>query len=200
MTAIRQGKIIMLTGPSGVGKDTIAKNIRQVLPNLRSLDRYTTRPMRPGEQNGIDYFFVDEPMFHRMAEAGEFIEFCQTHGNWYATALKSIPEALDAGNNILTVIDVKGAKIVRNKFPETICIYIQYQSGSLENQIRARLENDSDRGAVDEEEFQRRLATAFQEEEEKHHFNYLITNYNDRLNETIEQVLAIIDDAISEHQ
>ena len=130
------GRLIVLSGPSGVGKDTVLHELRRLDPSLRYSVSYTTRAPRPGETHDVDYSFVDEPTFRRMAERGEFLEWAEVHGNLYGTSEARVRESLDRGEDIVLKIDVQGASWIRPRVGGAIFVFLLPPS---EDELRRRL-------------------------------------------------------------
>ncbi|MHB8717421.1 MAG: guanylate kinase [Candidatus Dormibacteria bacterium] len=150
------GRLIVLSGPSGVGKDTVLSELRRRDPSLRYSVSYTTRPPRPGEVDGVSYSFVDEPTFRRMAEAGEFLEWASVHGHLYGTSEARVREALERGEDIVLKIDVQGAAWIRPRVGGAIFVFLL--PPSEEELHRRLLDRDTEGpGAV---EVRRRNAAA----------------------------------------
>jgi guanylate kinase len=130
------GRLIVLSGPSGVGKDTVLHELRRLDPSLRYSVSYTTREPRPGEVDGVAYSFVDGDTFRAMAERGEFLEWAEVHGNLYGTSEARVKEALDRGEDIVLKIDVQGAAWIRPRVEGAIFIFLLPPS---EDELRRRL-------------------------------------------------------------
>jgi guanylate kinase len=130
------GRLIILSGPSGVGKDTVVDELRGLDPALRYSVSYTTRSPRPGEVDGVSYSFIDEPTFRAMAAQGEFLEWAEVHGHLYGTAEACVKEALDRGEDILLKIDVQGAAWIRPRVGGAVFIFLLPPS---EEELRRRL-------------------------------------------------------------
>ncbi|MCW5937053.1 MAG: guanylate kinase [Fimbriimonadaceae bacterium] len=151
------GKLVILSGPSGVGKDTVIEAWRQRDPRVERVVATCTRAPREGEVQGTDYDFVSHEHFHRMAAEGRFLEFKEVHGNWYATPLAGVEARLAAGKVAVLKIDVQGALEVMRKRPEALTIFLLPPSlEELERRIRSR-------GQDDEATIQRRLEGARRE-------------------------------------
>ena len=178
--------LVVLSGPSGVGKDA-------VLSELRKLDRpwhfavtATTRPMRPGEEDGVDYIFLDFETFDRMRERDEFLECAEVYGRWYGVPRSQARDALRAGKDVFLKIDVQGAATIRNMAPEALLIFLIPPSmEELQQRLKGRMTESS-------EDLDRRLRTAEAELEQVRHFDYRVVNPEGRLDLAAADVDAIV--------
>lgn len=118
------GLLIVISGPSGVGKDTILRRLFQLAPELKYSVSYTTRPPRPGEVDGQSYTFVTEVEFKRLIDAREFLEWAQVYDHYYGTSRKRVEDALARGEDIILKIDVQGAAFVKKRKPDALFIFI----------------------------------------------------------------------------
>ncbi len=118
------GLLIVISGPSGVGKDTVLRRLFQIAPDLKYSVSYTTRPPRPGEVDGQSYSFVSEPEFLRLIEQREFLEWAKVYDHYYGTSRKRVDEAIERGEDIILKIDVQGASFVRRRKPDGLFIFI----------------------------------------------------------------------------
>jgi guanylate kinase len=118
------GLLIVISGPSGVGKDTILRRLFQLAPQLKYSVSYTTRPPRPGEVDGQSYTFVTEDEFKRLIEAKEFLEWAKVYNHYYGTSRKRVEDALARGEDIILKIDVQGAAFVKKRKPDGLFIFI----------------------------------------------------------------------------
>ena len=118
------GLLIVISGPSGVGKDTILRRLFQLAPELKYSVSYTTRPPRPGEIDGQSYTFVTEDEFKRLIDAKEFLEWAQVYDQYYGTSRKRVEDALARGEDIILKIDVQGAAFVKKRKPDALFIFI----------------------------------------------------------------------------
>ncbi len=184
MAEPKRGLLIVLSGPAGVGKDTLIERWQLVAPNLRRLVTYTTRPRTPGERHGLDYYFVSEQEFQQMVQEGAFLEYAHVHGHWYGTPLREMEEWRERGYDVVLRIDVQGAMQVKQRFPEAVLIFIAPPSMQ---ELEARLRK---RGRDDEEAIQLRLENARKEMEYIPEYDYCLTN--DDLNRALETLRCIL--------
>ena len=166
----KAGRLFVITAPSGAGKTSLIDAMVRADPSLKLSISYTTRAPRPGEKDGVDYHFVDEPAFLGMQERGEFLESAEVHGYRYGTSRKVITEALARGEDLILEIDWQGARQVRGLYPECVGIFILPPSiEELERRMRSR---GQDADAV----IRRRLDNARGEMEHAGEFHYAIIN------------------------
>ena len=178
------GILFIITGPSGAGKTSILKRVMREVENLEFSVSYTTRPRRPGEVDGRDYFFVDEKRFKKMVEEGEFLEWAIVHGYYYGTSKKFIDERLEKNGDLLLDIDVQGALNVKRMDLDIVSVFIAPPSlEDLERRLRKR-------GTDSEYDLKRRLEDAKWELSKISEFEYLIVN--DFLEKSVEKLKAII--------
>ena len=178
------GLLIIITAPSGAGKSSLIEATLEADPTLQRSISYTTRPARPGELHGREYFFVDERVFLGMLERGEFLESAEVHGYRYGTAHAVIREALERQHDLILEIDWQGAQQVRRLVPETLGVFILPPSiEELERRMRTRAQDS-------EEVIRRRMAAAREELSHLAEFEYAIIN-ND-FDEARQDLLAII--------
>lgn len=177
---MKQGKIIILSGPSGVGKGTVLKEVMRGDPSLRFSVSATTRPIRPGEVDGVHYFFMDKPLFEKMIADGELLEYASYAGNYYGTPEKAVDDALAQGINVVLEIEVQGALQVIERRRDAISIFVAPPSFS---ELRYRLLN---RGDTAPEIAERRLHIAEQECRTAEKYQYIVVN------DTVEHAAAEI--------
>jgi len=164
-----KGTLFILSAPSGAGKTSLLKALREQDEQLQVCISHTTRAMRPGEENGVHYHFVDHQRFLHMVEAGEFLEHAEVFGNFYGTAEAAVREQLEQGDLVLE-IDWQGARQVRKRFPEAVSIFILPPSPE---DLRERLDA---RGQDSEEIIQGRMHDAVSEMSHYAEFDYLVIN------------------------
>jgi guanylate kinase len=179
-----KGKLFVITAPSGAGKSSLIKALLKDDPSLRLSVSYTTRPPRPGEQNGREYHFVDEREFLAMRDRGEFLESAEVHGNRYGTAKRVIGEALERGHDLLLEIDWQGAQQVRTLIASSVSIFILPPSLAS---LRERLEK---RGQDSPAVIARRIDAAREEMRHCGEFDYVIINQD--FAEAVDDLAAIV--------
>ncbi len=174
----------MLSGPSGVGKDTVLQALFELDPQLHYSVSYTTRPPRPGEVDGVSYSFVSEPEFIAMVDGGELLEWARVHGNLYGTSMRRVREHLDRGEDVVLKIDVQGAAQLRGRIPEAIFIFLLPPSlEALRERLRAR-DSESD------ESLAQRDADAVRELAEAGRYDHRVVN--DTVERAAREILDIV--------
>jgi len=178
------GTLVVLSGPAGVGKSTVADRVCKQCGIRRSVSA-TTREPRPGEVNGRDYFFVTEEQFKEHIARGELLEHARVHGRLYGTPRAPIEEAIAAGESRMLVIDVQGAVQVREQCPEALCIFLDApDDATLEQRLCGR-------GTEEPEEQAVRLAAARRERGYRAQYDYCVINDNlDRAVAEVSQIIA----------
>ena len=177
--------IIVLAGPSGVGKGSIIRGLMAREPQLWFSVSMNTREMRPGEQNGVDYWFVDRAEFERIRDAGGFLEWFAVYDDLKGTPRAPIDERLAAGDDVLLELDVQGARAVKAAYPDAVLVFVKPPS---REEQRARL-FARDPGA-DPDALERRLDQAEAEEREASDFDAVVVN--DDLSRAVDEVAAIL--------
>ena len=175
----------MVTGPSGVGKGTLIRALRERSAGLELSVSATTRAPRPGESDGVDYHFLSEQEFDRRLEAEDFVEHAEYAGNRYGTLRSEIDRAREAGARALVLeIEVQGARQVRDALPGAVQVFIAPPS---EEALRTRLVG---RGADQPDQIERRLAVARQELAARDEFEHVIVN--DRLEDAVQELVELV--------
>jgi guanylate kinase len=176
---------IIISAPSGAGKTTIAQALLQSRSDVGFSVTCTTRPPRPAERDGVDYFFLARDEFERRVRAGDFAEHALVHGNRYGTLRSEIARLLEAGKSPLMTIDVQGAQQFVAAFPSSVTIFVLPPSAEV------LLDRLAGRGSDDPAALQRRVGGARQELATVGSFEYVVVN--DDLDHAVRQVSSIID-------
>ena len=178
-------KLIIITGPSGVGKGTVVKELLDRNKDIWLSISATTRNPRIGEKDGENYYFISDERFKDMIDKKDFLEWAQFAGNYYGTPLSTVNEKIEKGFIVLLEIEVEGAKQIKEKFPEALSIFLLPPSkAELEKRIR-------NRGTEKEEVIDRRLSRANYEIASSNEFDFILTNHD--VDETVKGVFKIIE-------
>jgi guanylate kinase len=181
-------RVFVITGPSGVGKGTLIRTLRERVPELELSISATTRRPRPGEEDGVDYHFLTDEEFERRVRDGEFVEHATYSGRRYGTLRSELERRLAAGHPVVLEIEVQGARQVRGTMPEALQIFIAPPSPEA---LHTRLVG---RGTDDPEQVQARLRTAEAELEARDEFAEVVVN--DRLDEAVDELTGIVQTAL----
>jgi len=172
---MKKGKLIILSGPSGSGKTTLYKRLLaspRLKGRLAKIISVTTRPRRPGEKHGRDYFFVSSGMFRYKRKAGHFLESEKVFRYYYGTPQKAVKEVLRSGKSVLLCIDVKGARTVSRRYPQALKVFVKTPSLAI---LKKRLQR---RETEKPQDLNIRLKTARQELKQSRHYDAVIINDN----------------------
>ena len=181
-----QPLLIVLSGPSGAGKDAILARMRAQKWPLHYTVTATTRPPRPQEREGGDYLFLSPKRFQRMAEGGGFLEWAQVYGNWYGVPKEQTRQALDGGQDVIIKVDVQGAATIKRLAPQALFIFVVPGAfDELEQRLRARHAESGFDMAL-------RRETAREELKHLSMFDYVVTNPQGDLDAALSQIRAII--------
>jgi guanylate kinase len=181
-------RVFVITGPSGVGKGTLIRLLRERVPELALSVSATTRAPRPGEEDGVDYHFLSDAEFARRVEAGEFVEWAEYSGRRYGTLRSELQRHLDEGRPVVLEIELQGARQVREAMPEAVQIFIEPPDREA---LKDRLVG---RGTDDPDAIARRLAVAERELAAAGEFQYRVVN--DRLDEAVARLVEIVTSAV----
>jgi guanylate kinase len=181
-------RVFVITGPSGVGKGTLIRSLRERVPELELSVSATTRAPRPGEEDGVAYHFLTDADFQRRVEAGEFVEHATYSGRRYGTLRAELDRRTRDGHPVVLEIEVQGARQVRRTMPEALQVFIAPPSREA---LRARLVG---RGTDDAEQVAARLRTADAELEAQDEFAHVVVN--DRLEDAVDELTAIVRGAL----
>jgi guanylate kinase len=183
-------RAVVITGPSGVGKGTLIRSLRERRPELQLSVSATTRLPRPGETQGVDYHFMSDAQFERHVRDGDFVEHADYAGARYGTLRSELQTRMAAGAPVLLEIEVQGARQVRETMPEAIQVFIAPPTPGA---LRARLVG---RGTDTPAQVEARLRTAERELDAQHEFPYVVTN--DRLERAVEELVSVVDAAMAQ--
>jgi guanylate kinase len=180
----RRGLLFVVSAPSGTGKTTVVERLVQVLPDLSLSRSYTSRKMRAGEADGVDYNFITRIRFEEMIAADDFLEWAEVFGNLYGTCAADAERDLSAGRDLVLVIDVQGARQVRTRCAGTVGMFVMPPSFEvLEQRLRGR-------SADPEDAIQQRLQTARAEVAAYTEYDYVVVN--DELEACVDRLRAIV--------
>ncbi len=178
--------LVIISGPSGVGKDSVLKRMRELNYPFHFVVTATTRPQRPGEVHGVDYYFLDKAEFEKLIAADELFEYALVYGQYKGVPKAHVREALASGMDVILRLDVQGAATVRRQVPQAVTVFLLPPSFDV-------LVNRLYRRAADSEvQLQSRLETALAEMRCIEEFDYAVVNYEERLDETVQQIVAIM--------
>jgi guanylate kinase len=186
---LRSGRLFVITGPSGVGKGTLIRRLLERLPELELSVSATTRDPRPGERDGVDYHFISDEEFDRLAREGQLLEHATYSGHRYGTPRAEVEPRLPDGRSVVLEIEVQGARQVREAMPEAVQVFIAPPSPEA---LRERLVG---RGTDRPEEIERRLKVARSELEARDEFGHVVVN--DDLDRAVEELVDLVRSAVS---
>jgi guanylate kinase len=180
----RTGLLFIVSAPSGAGKTTLVERLVEQIPQLKMSRSYTSRLARQGETDGVDYNFVTRPRFEEMIRAGDFLEWADVFGNLYGTCASDTARMRHAGDDVVLVIDVQGARQVRTRQPEAITVFVMPPSYAvLEQRLRGRSKDA-------EAAIQRRLQVARDEVASFAEYDYIVVN--DELTAAVDRLRSIV--------
>ena len=179
-----QGTLFVVSAPSGAGKTSLVRKLRSQVEGLSVSVSHTTRPKRPAESEGVDYFFTLRETFKEMAAAGAFLEYAQVFGNYYGTARTTVETLLTLGKDVLLEIDWQGARQIKEQMPDCQTLFILPPSREA---LSKRLHG---RGQDDEETIVRRMRDAISEMSHYAEYDYLIIN--DEFESAVEELRTIV--------
>lgn len=180
----RQGHLFVVSAPSGAGKTTLCRALRDAYSDIQYSVSHTTRKQRQGEEDGIDYHFTDKENFLHMRDGGCWAEWAEVHGHYYGTSAKNLDQALSGGHDILLDIDVQGTLQILKRYPDAVTIFIMAPSLDI---LKQRL---SKRGTEDPQTIEKRLRNAEKEIARKSIYRHVIVN--DDLSTAIDEIIRIV--------
>ena len=178
--------LIVLTGPSGVGKDAVLTRMRKLRRPFHYVVTATTRLQREGEKNGVDYYFLSQEKFQQMLDKGQLLEWAKVYGNYYGVPRDEISQALSKGADVIVKVDVQGAATIKKILPQAVFIFLT--PPSME-ELELRLRQRRSEAPID---LALRLEKAKDEIKSLPLFDYVITSHQDRLDDIISQIDAIV--------
>lgn len=182
--ARKKGHLFIISAPSGAGKTTLCRALRDRFADLRYSISHTTRNPRAGETAGVDYHFIDADKFRKKIEGGEWAEWAEVHGNYYGTAADFLNCCIDGGHDVLLDIDVQGMRQIVDRFPDGITIFIMPPSVEV---LRQRMDS---RGTDSPAVIERRMKNARAEMDSRNLYRHTIVN--DRLDAAVAELAALI--------
>ncbi len=180
-----QPLLVIVSGPSGVGKDATLRRMKEDGAPFHFLVTNTTRPQRPNEIEGVDYHFITPEEFERKLANGDFLEHAVVYGHQYGNSKSEIEQALARGEDVILRIDVQGAETIRRKVEGAVLIFLAADLAELEKRLRARRTES-------EEALQLRLKMAAGEMQAMPRFDYVVVNHDAALEQTVSDIQAII--------
>jgi guanylate kinase len=181
-----QPLLIVISGPSGVGKDTVIERMKGMNQQIHFVVTATNRLPRPGEVHGQDYYFVSTDEFAAMIENDELIEYALVYNDYKGVPKAQVRQALSSGKDVVMRVDVQGANTIKQLYPEALLIFLTTQNeDELVNRLKARQTESS-------EELNLRIATARKERQRINDFDYVVVNRDSHLNEAVDTILDII--------
>ncbi|MGN0765657.1 MAG: guanylate kinase [Christensenellales bacterium] len=166
----KRGLLVVVSGPSGAGKGTVLAHAIRNYPNLQYSVSVTTREPRPGEVDGVNYYFVTKDRFKDMLAGGELLEHQQVYGNFYGTPKQKVLDKLEEGYDVVLEIDVKGALDIKNKFPQAVMIFLTpVNRSTIEERLRGR-------DTETEEQLKVRIESAIDEIKQAVFYDYIVVN------------------------
>lgn len=186
MTTAQSSLLVVISGPSGVGKDTVLERMKGLARTWYFVVTATTRPKRPGEKDGVDYIFVTPSQFQALVDEDGLLEHAEVYGRSYGVPRAQVEEALASGRDVIVKPDVQGARTLRSKVPGALLIFLAPPDmDELERRLRERKSETA-------ENMEQRIQTATEEMEARPEFDYVVVNHSGRLEETVADIEEII--------
>ena len=183
---VRKPLLIVLSGPSGVGKDAVLHYLKKSSPSFKFVTTMTTRARRPNEKDNVDYHFVRKDQFEKLLQNNELLESACVYGNWYGPPKEPIRQALIQGNDIMVKVDVQGAATIKKLAPQAVFIFLMPPSI---DELTARL---TQRYTESAESLAMRLQAAQNEMKQISNFDYVVVNPRNQIENAVNEIKAII--------
>ncbi len=178
--------LLILSGPSGAGKDAVLSKIREMEIPFEFIVTVTTRPKRPAEKNNVDYCFISEADFQQMVEREQLLEWANVYGNWYGVPKQPVKQALESGRDVIVKVDIQGSDSIKKCLPQAVSIFLVAPSMQ---ELTDRLKN---RNTESEKELDLRLQTATEEMKKQHTFDHVVINQRQQLDSVVSGIMDII--------
>ncbi|HEY78924.1 MAG TPA: guanylate kinase [Dehalococcoidia bacterium] len=178
--------LIVLSGPSGAGKDAVLTRMKETGFPLEYITTLTTRAQRPGERDAVDYRFISVEKFQKMLDSGELLESANVYGNWYGVPRQPAKQALDRGQDVIVKVDIQGAATIKRVVPQAVLIFLTPPSPE---ELALRLKERHTETAFD---LALRVKTAEAEIRQLPLFDYVVLNQRDEIDRAVSQIKAII--------
>jgi guanylate kinase len=182
----QSGLLIVLSGPSGAGKDTVLNRMKELGLPFHYVVTATTRPRRAGENNGVDYYFCSEAEFQEMMQQGKLLEWAQVYGHWYGVPKQQVKQALEKREDVIVKVDVQGAATIKNLLSGAVLIFLAPPS------IKEYEERLRQRKTESETELKLRVEKVTEELRSLPLFDYVVVNRQGELDSTVSQIEAIV--------
>lgn len=178
--------LIVLSGPSGAGKDAILNRMRRLNSPVEFITTATTRSRRATERDNIDYYFISNARFKQMIEAGELLEYANVYNNWYGVPKQPVRDALERGQDVIVKVDIQGAATIKKLVPEAVFIFVM--TPTIE-ELKMRLTRRQTESPVD---LELRFRMAEAEVKQMSFFDYVVLNQTEELDKAVSDIIAII--------
>ncbi len=179
--------LLVISGPSGVGKDAVVAGLRKALPSACFATTVTTRPPRPGERDGVDYRFLSDEQYDRLVAEDGFLERASVYTHRYGVPKQEVDEALRKGQDVIVRIDVQGAATIKRLVPDAVLVFLAPESDEV---LQKRLRDRATDGGAD---LRVRLDTAAREMAQEGAFDYVVVNAEGRLADAVSRIVSIVE-------
>jgi guanylate kinase len=179
--------LLVISGPSGVGKDAVIAGLRKALPSACFATTVTTRPPRPGERDGVDYRFLSDEQYDRLIAEDGFLERASVYTHRYGVPRREVEEALRNGLDVVVRVDVQGAATIKRLIPDAVLVFLAPES---QDELQKRLRDRATDGGVD---LRVRLDTAAREMAQEGAFDYVVVNAEGRLADAVSRIVSIVE-------